>query len=49
MQPNIVIFKQQGEKQDENVDHMSINDFLLGIRTDFQRDIMVKFGSNINV
>ena len=44
----IVIFKQQGEEQDENVDDMSKNDFLIGIQTEFQRDMMVKFGNNID-
>lgn len=43
----IVIFKQQGQVQPEDMDNAGIADFLLGIQTEFQRDMLVKFGETI--
>ena len=38
----ILIFKQQGHEQDNDTD-----DVLLGIQTEFQRDMMIKFGNMV--
>ena len=43
----IVIFKQQGNTQGEEMDDIGKDDILLGIQTEFQRDIMMEFGNNI--
>ena len=43
----IVIFKQQGNTQGEEMDDIGKDDFLLGIQTEFQRDIMMEFGNKI--
>ena len=46
----IVVFKQQGQEQDNEMDDMGENDFLLGIQTEFQRDMMVdEFGEGLSV
>ena len=39
----ITIFKVQGEEQGENMDNVAQNDFVLGVQTEFQRDMMIKF------
>ena len=39
----ITIFKVQGEEQGENMDNVAQNDFVLGVQTKFQRDLMIKF------
>lgn len=41
----VFIYKQQGLEQPEDINDVSNEDFLLGIRTEFQRDIMKRFGS----
>ena len=41
----IFVFKQQGQKQSSDVDDLSKDDFLVGIQTSFQRDILKKFGT----
>ena len=43
----MVIFKQQGEVQKQEMDDLGKNDFLLGIQTQFQRDMKRQFGSNV--
>ena len=40
----IIIFKPQGEIQSDQMDNIGKRDFLLGIHTKFQRDMMVKYG-----
>ncbi len=40
----ILIFKQQGTKQGENIDNIGDRDFILGIQTEFQRDVLQLFG-----
>ena len=41
---SIVVFKPQGKPQPENMDNVGKDDFLLGIQTQFQRDMLVKYG-----
>ena len=41
----VIIFKQQGLKQGHKIDNVSDNDFIIGIQTEFQRDMMRQFGS----
>ena len=43
----IVVFKQQGNEQNDDTDDLGQNDFLLVIQTEFQRDMMTNFGDNI--
>ena len=43
----ILIFKQQGNTQGEEIDDIGRDDFLLSIQTEFQRDITMEFGNNI--
>ena len=44
---SIVIFKQQGNTQGEEMDDIGKDDFLLGKQTEFQWEIMTEFGNNI--
>ena len=37
-------FKPQGENQPDNMDNVAHDDFLLGIQTEFQRDMLLKYG-----
>lgn len=41
----VLLFKKQGMEQPEDMDNISDNDFLLCIQTEFQRDMLRKFGS----
>ncbi len=43
----VLVFKQQGNEQPENIDNVVRNDFLLGMQTEFQRDMLVKFSDTI--
>ena len=43
----ILIYKIQGEKQNEHLDNFSDEDFLLCIQTEFQRDMAIEHGPNI--
>ena len=43
----ILLFKNQGQDQPPEMDNTSNDDFVLCIQTEFQRDILQKFGSNI--
>ena len=43
----IVIFKQQGIEQGEEIDDVGEKDFLLGIQTEFQRDMLINFGNRV--
>ncbi len=43
---SVVIFKQQGAKQDDDMDNISDSDFVLGIQTEFQRDMLKQFGAS---
>ena len=42
----ILLFKEQGKQQDDNVDNFQDSDFILCIQTEFQRDMFQKFGHN---
>ena len=44
---NSVLLFKQGQQQDEDMDNIGKNDFILGIQTEFQRDMMCHFGSNV--
>ena len=41
----VLIFKGQGKEQGSTMDNLASNDFLLGIQTEFQRDLLQQFGS----
>ena len=41
----VLVFKKQGEEQQEDLD-ISMKDFLLCFQTEFQRDMLIKFGSS---
>ncbi len=43
----VVLFKQQGQEQLDDMDNAAECDFILGIQTEFQRDMLRKFGSNV--
>ena len=43
----MVIFIQQRGVQKQEMDDLGKNDFLLGIQTRFQRDMMRQFGSDV--
>ena len=40
----ILLFKQQGEPQPDSMDNVGVNDFIIGIQTEFQRDMLLKYG-----
>ena len=42
----VVIFKQQGLQQGDKHDNISENDFIIGLQTEFQRDMLKQFGSS---
>ena len=41
----VIIYKQQGQKQPNSIDDLSDEDFIIGLQTPFQRDMLTKFGS----
>ena len=41
----VLLFKGQGEEQGATMDNLTVDDFLLGIQTEFQRDLLKQFGS----
>ena len=43
----ILLHKAQGIEQTEDMDNLGKNDILLCLQTEFQKDMMAKFGSNI--
>ena len=43
----ILIFKNQGEEQEDDCDDLAKNDFLLAIQTEYQRDMMIKYGEKV--
>ena len=43
----ILVFKNQGEEQGENCDDLGKDDFLLAIETDYQRDMMIRYGEKV--
>ena len=43
----ILLYKAQGIEQTKDVDNLRKNDILLCLQTEFQKDMMAKFGSNI--
>ena len=42
----ILIFNNQGEEQDD-CDDLAKNDFLLAIQTEYQHDMMIKYGEKV--
>ena len=40
----VLLFKLQGELQSNNMDNIAKDDFILGIQTQFQRDMLSKYG-----
>ena len=43
----ILVFKNQGEEQGENCDDLGKDDFLLAIQTEYQRDMMIRYGEKV--
>ena len=43
----ILLYKAQGIEHTEDMDNLGKNDILLCLQTEFQKDMMAKFGSNI--
>lgn len=43
----VLMVKFQGEEQGEHMDNLGNDDFLLVIQTEFQKDIMIKYGNNV--
>ena len=41
----VLVFKNQGIEQSKDLDNLSDNDFILGIQTEFQLDMLKKFGA----
>lgn len=44
---SVLLFKRQGEEQNDHMDNVSDKDFILCLQTEFQRDMLIKFGSNV--
>ena len=42
-----VLFKQQGVEQPEDLNDFGVGDFAIGLQTVFQRDMLLKFGSEV--
>ena len=42
----VLVFKPQGTPQLPSMENISVNDFVLGIQTEFQRDMLKKFGNS---
>ena len=40
----VLLFKAQGEEQPHGMDNVGSDDFILGIQTDFQLDMLCKYG-----
>jgi hypothetical protein len=40
----ILLFKPQGEPQPHDMDNIGNDDFILGVQTEFQRDMLLKYG-----
>ena len=40
----LLLFKAQGEPQPDDMDNVGNDDFILGIQTQFQRDMLCKYG-----
>ena len=40
----LLLFKAQGEPQPDDTDNVGNDDFILGIQTQFQRDMLCKYG-----
>ena len=40
----LLLFKAQGEPQPDDMDNVGIDDFILGIQTQFQREMLCKYG-----
>ena len=41
----VLLYKQQGEEQPNEMDNVGVNDFIIGIQTEFQRDMLIKYGN----
>ena len=42
-----VLFKHQGVEQPEDLNDFGVGDFAIGLQTVFQRDMLLKFGSEV--
>ena len=42
----VLVFKPQGTPQLPSMENISVNNFVLGIQTEFQRDMLKKFGNS---
>ena len=42
----VLVFKPQGTPQLPSMENISVDDFLLGIQTEFQRDMLIKSGNS---
>ena len=43
----VLLFKQQGVEQPEDLNDFGVGDFAIGLQTVFQRDMLLKFGSEV--
>ena len=43
----ILVFKNQGEEQNDDCDNIGRDDFLLAFQTEYQRDMMLKHGDKV--
>ena len=43
----VLVYKRQGDKQGPEMDNVCNNDFILCLQTEFQKDMLKKFGSSI--
>ena len=43
----ILLFKPQGIDQSESMNDLAKDDFILALQTEFQRDVMMQYGSEV--
>ncbi len=43
----VLVYKSQGEEQHDNICNIFKNDFLLCLQSEIQKDMLIKFGSNV--
>ena len=43
----VILFKQQGKEQSDDLNDLSKDDFIVAIQTSFQRDMLKQFGPNV--
>lgn len=44
IQSPVLLFREQGVEQSDDLNDFSVGDFTLGIQTCFQKDMLIKFG-----